>query len=441
MLDWNELTQLIRETKRVFVKKLSRNDCSWADTSTHHQSGVYVPKEIQDFFPKLTNSNKAKPHIFEATIRTVWVGTGETRDSKLKHYSNKGAELHMTRIPKDQFTELTPASLLVGGALPACEDGLSCYWFAVLDAASDEAELFESMFSLDADFHHGVLNPADFLALAKDDLELLVDEVTRAYRDGKLPEFLTAAGKLPSPEVMAGRAQAIFLQRAGVLSLNPYALPNPGDAVMRISRDIEFDLYKKEERRHRAAQVLDILLSEGADRGPDQLVSAVVRGFARLDAAFLSASQYRKSRAGRSFEHHIARMLRDGNVRFEAQSVTGGRRPDFVLPSLEVLRRKQRAQLDALVLSAKTTLRERWKQVALEKFDCDLFLATVDDRVSAAAIADMEARGIVLVVPESLKNSSETFYGGSSNVITFADFFNELADEREGFLLAANSVP
>ena len=150
-----------------------------------------------------------------------------------------------------------------------------------------------------------------------------------------------------------------------------------------------------------------------------------MRGFPDLDATFLSASQHRKSRAGRSFEQHISRLLRDGRIAFEEQAITGGRRPDFVLPSLVVLKAKKRKFEDAVVLSAKTTLRERWKQVTMEKFNCALFLATVDDRVSSAAIDDMNNHGIHLVVPESLKKSKETCYNGKANVITFREFFDE----------------
>lgn len=105
--------------------------------------------------------------------------------------------------------------------------------------------------------------------------------------------------------------------------------------------------------------------------------------------------------------------------------MTGGRRPDFVLPGLVVLKSKKRTFKEAMVLSAKTTLRERWKQVAMEKFNCALFLATVDDRVSSAAIDDMNAQGIHLVVPETLKKSKETCYTGKTNVITFREFFDD----------------
>lgn len=119
------------------------------------------------------------------------------------------------------------------------------------------------------------------------------------------------------------------------------------------------------------------------------------------------------------------RDIRDGRISFEEQAVTGGRRPGFVLPSLVVLKSKKRTFDEAMMLSAKTTLHERWKQVAMEKFNCALFLATVDDRVSSAAIDDMSTQGIHLVVPESLKKSKETCYNGKTNVITFREFFDE----------------
>ncbi len=65
---------------------------------------------------------------------------------------------------------------------------------------------------------------------------------------------------------------------------------------MRISRDIEYALYRRAELRQRAAQVAGLLL-----RGQDP-VTDLVRGFGQLDGLFLSAAQTRKSRAGRSFE-------------------------------------------------------------------------------------------------------------------------------------------
>ena len=198
---------------------------------------------------------------------------------------------------------------------------------------------------------------------------------------------------------------------------------------MSISRDIEYTLYKRAELRQRAAQVAGLLL-----RGQDP-VTDLVRGFGQLDSLFLSAAQTRKSRAGRSFEQHVQRLLVDGRVRHQAQAVLGGRRPDFVLPDMATLNRAQ--DRDTLILSLKTTLRERWKQLGLERLHAPVFLATVDDRVSTEAITDMARIGIVLVVPESLKASKEAVYEKQDEVITFRDFFHDQIRARRPALLLA----
>ncbi|MBI3222073.1 MAG: EcoRII [Nitrosomonadales bacterium] len=419
---WSDIQEWIGKSRQLLIKKLSRNDCGWADGSKNgHQNGVYIPHAIREsgFFPQLKNINPNKPHIFESQLKNIWPATGEIKTSNLKHYSNKGPEMHFTGVPKGEFAGLTPASLMIGGILREPVDEIQ-HWFMIVDSASEEVELLEAMFDLRADFHYGLFDPAEALQIQKDETEQLVDELSAALKKGSLAAFIATVSKMPAPEILAAEAQRVFLQQQQLGDLSPYEMPNPGDAIMKISRDIEYSLYKRAERRYRAAEVIRIITSGGTD-----IVSSVVRGFPDLDATFLSASQHRKSRAGRSFEQHIARLLRDGKIAFEEQAVTGGRRPDFVLPSLVVLRAKKRAFEEALVLSAKTTLRERWKQVAMEKFNCALFLATVDDRVSAAAIDDMSDQGIHLVVPESLKKSKETCYSGKTNVITFREFFDE----------------
>ena len=126
-------------------------------------------------------------------------------------------------------------------------------------------------------------------------------------------------------------------------------------------------------------------------------------------------------------------MLTAGGVPFAKQVVIEAKkRPDFILPSLAHLRRKglEGAQ-KGLILSAKTTLKERWKQVEREMGDSDLYLATVDETIAANAIQDMASMNVVLVVPETLKRSDTTEYSRHDTVIDFATFFgSELRGRR-----------
>ena len=431
---WWKIQSLTGESDELFVKKLSRNDTSWADYSGKHQAGFYIPRPIREarFFPELQADNPTKPHIFHAELAVLWPQTGEVTSSHMRHYSNKGPETHFTVLPKTLFQGLTPASLLLIGrfAQPVADCN---YWIVVLDSVSEEAELLETVLDLESGFHYGRFEPSRFedaSRLARDETQELIERLQSAISTGTLAGLLAEYADIPDPTSIATTARNEWLRTNGFAALDPWAIPNPGDAIMEISRDIEFRHYKRYELRRRAAELVSLLAGSG------DLVTAVVKRFPEIDRIFLSASQQRKTRAGRSFEHHIAASLKAGRVRFVEQAVTGGRRPDFVMPDLPALRSRKRAYGDALVVAAKTTLRERWKQVTSEKFNCDVLLATVDDRVALASIREMAESGIRLVVPEALKTNDEAHYKGQPNVMSFREFFdNEIRGIRPFLLL------
>jgi hypothetical protein len=434
--EWNDISTLIHQSEGLFIKKLSRNDSSWADSADNgHQNGPFIPRTIaeSDFFPKLKNLQPEKPHIFEVDYQTFWPSSGEVKTSTIKYYSKRNPgketerpryEWHHTGVPKEQFRSLSPASLLVVGKLKQAISG-ALYWLIVVDSISEEAEIIETAFELSADFHYDFFDPAAIAQPASETDQLIAD-LSQAIKDGTLEQFIKNQA-LPTPDALAGMAQDKWLNENDLCHMNPFCVTEPGDAVMRISRDIEYSIYKQAERRFRAAQVARLLLHGGGDP-----VGNLVRAFSELDSIFLSAAQTRKSRAGLSFEHHVARLFKDGRIRHEAQAVFGGRRPDFVLPDVKELNIKG----DAVIVSLKTTLRERWKQLALEKPFGAIFLATVDDRVSGEAITEMNKNSITLIVPESLKKAKESAYAGYDNVITFRQFFDdEVKSKRPSMII------
>lgn len=429
---WWKIQSLVSGTTELFLKKLSRNDTSWADGGGN-QAGFYIPRPVRDakFFPTLHPNNPDKPHIFHAEVRILWPQSGEATLSQMRHFSNKGSEAHITVVARSLFKGLTPASLLLMGRLDQPLANCS-YWAVVLDSASEEAELLETVLDLGADFHFDLIAASHFdevSRLARDETAELIERLQHALRRGTLEALLAEYADLPEPASIAAEARAQWLSTHGISVFDPWTIAAPGDAIMEISRDIEFRLYRGHELRRRAVELVALLA------GTDDLVTAVVKRFPEIDRVFLSASQQRKTRAGRSFEHHISASLSAGGIRFTEQAVTGGRRPDFVMPDLRTLNDRKRAHTDALVLAAKTTLRERWKQVSSERLNCEVFLATVDDRVAATSIREMAEAKIRLVVPEGLKNSKEAHYAGQPNVLSFREFYDHEVRTLRPFLL------
>jgi hypothetical protein len=420
------IEQILEGCARLAVKKLSNNDRRWADGREHgHQNGPYIPAELraEGFFPELKSVKAAKPHILEASVQTCWIRTGERKESRLVNYSNKGKECHLTRVPTDEFAGTSPASWLLIG-MTITKTGIAEYLCLVVDSADEEGSSYiETVLELGSDFECGLFSGYGAAAPAHKLLQDFIEKLLLALGDGSIGK-LADSYVFPTTKELAKEAQILYLQKTGRKTLNPYELDEPGNALMQISRDIEYLLFKEHLARRYSAILMQLLA--GTTFPPD-LKSIVGRLVGRFDDIYkqvmVSAGQRSKSRAGSSFEHHVKRMLEDGGVPFEEQKFIGNQRPDFILPSLKVFENKARKRKDAFILSLKTLLRERWKQVLRENKASDLFLGTVDDSIASASIADMKDHGIYLVVPESMKDSTYTEYADHDNVITFKEFF------------------
>ena len=421
------LESVIDRSDRIFVKKLSNNDRDWARHANKHQAGVYIPADERDggFFPPLVKKERGgsggKP-IWETWFTTLWPQAEDAeRVSRLVHYTSKGPETHMTRLPKQTFADLLPASFLVMGRV--VRDGGQIYECLTVDSGSEEAELLAEMLDIGPRFLIGEFDPAQRRAIERERVVDFAEQVIMAWRRGEIAGFARDHAVMPATFDLARKARDAFLEKCGLDKLDPFRMETPGDALREISREIEWELFKEFQRRERAVGLVRIVMGdESKTMEPAGIIRRLVEELPRIDALMLSASQQRKSRAGYSYEHHIEAMLQGGRIPFEKQAVIEAKkRPDFVLPSLAFVNSSSPNAKSGLILSAKTTLRERWKQVEREKGARRLFLTTVDESIAGDAIEDMASIGVHLVIPESLRKAKETEYDGHANVLTFRE--------------------
>ena len=134
--------------------------------------------------------------------------------------------------------------------------------------------------------------------------------------------------------------------------------------------------------------------------------SFIKNGFSSIEEFIRIANMVlnrRKSRAGKSLEHHLSALF-DGNcLKYSAQAVTeGNKKPDFIFPSAEAYHDRNFSADKLISLAAKTTCKDRWRQVINEADrlrDKTKYLCTLQQGISAAQMDEMQAENVVLVVP------------------------------------------
>ncbi len=442
--DTELLLRLFDTSDRVLVKKLSNNDRDWARFENKHQAGIYIPQEQREggFFPELSVKERSDPSakpIRESFFTTVWPQNGnEEKQSRLVHYTSKGPETHLTRLPKLLFSDLFPASFFLMGRQKRAGDAV--FICMTIDSSSEEVAYLEDLLNLEPDFIVGEFDTGSIKRKEQEEILGFADQIVAAWQRGEIGLFATTSAKMPTTHELAHMARAKFMELNGCKDINPFELSCPGDALRDISRRIEWELFRDFQRQERAVQLVRIVFGDEPKAfSAIEIMRRLTDSLAEIDKLMLSASQQRKSRAGYSYEHHIEAMLNAALIPFEKQVILENKkRPDFILPSLSYATRLQPVNQQGLILSAKTTLRERWKQVEREKGDRDLYLTTVDENIPASTIEDMARIDVQLVVPEGLLSESKdkrkkNEYSGHPNVLTFKEFCESVVKPRMRF--------
>lgn len=154
-----------------------------------------------------------------------------------------------------------------------------------------------------------------------------------------------------------------------------------------------------------------------------------VDGFIRFS---LSVNNRRKSRAGFSFENHLEALFSSQHIRYSHTPMTENRsKPDFIFPSIELYRDTRYPAAQLTMLGAKTTAKDRWRQVLEEADRIDRkHLITLEGAISENQTNEMISRNLQLVVPAPIHESfSEAQQGWLYSV---EDFLTEVK-ERQAF--------
>lgn len=118
----------------------------------------------------------------------------------------------------------------------------------------------------------------------------------------------------------------------------------------------------------------------------------------------LSVQNRRKSRAGNALENHLEYLFDVLGLRHDRTPVTEGRaKPDFLFPNVASYRNPDFPTELLTVLGAKSTCKDRWRQVLAEADRVDeKHLLTLEPSISVAQTDEMRQRRVQLVLPARL---------------------------------------
>ena len=140
----------------------------------------------------------------------------------------------------------------------------------------------------------------------------------------------------------------------------------------------------------------------------------------------LSVHNRRKSRVGYAFEGHLEAIFSANKLAFERgrkkdQVTENNSKPDFLFPSFANYHNPAFPEKQLFVLGAKTTCKDRWRQVLAEAARIKTkHLVTLEAAISQNQTDEMRHSGLQLIVPRSILGTyNEAQKGQLMDVLTF----------------------
>ena len=179
--------------------------------------------------------------------------------------------------------------------------------------------------------------------------------------------------------------------------------------------EMEYKMFRTLEK-HLVAQKLKI--GFGLD-GKD------VEDFIRYS---LSVHQRRKSRAGDAFENHLTEIFKIHKLKFTGQAKIGKAKPDFIFPGKEYYADSNFPVESLTMLGAKTSAKERWKQLLPETKITPKHFITLEGAISQNQTDDMQEKGIQLVIPVQIIATYKE--SQRRQIISFSDFIDYVKEKQ-----------
>jgi hypothetical protein len=376
--------QSVQSADISLSKYITSNDTG---STGSHQAGYHILKNSWRLFfqkPGEKGTNKDKyvtikwQNSFETSSRVIYYGVGTRNEYRLTRFGRGFPFLNDENI---------------GDLLVICKKSDDYYEAFVLQADEDIDDFFAELNISSVDTN-GII-PKQFQKSAE---EALYQCFLKFLHSLKI--------NFPTTLELATNARNCY---NSAYSINENLIrANPDKRILNWL-DAEFQLFKTIEN--------------------DRYSKRIETPFKTVEELVITANTIlnrRKSRAGKSLEHHLSEIFKICKLEFAPQSVTeDNKKPDFLFPNLEAYLNPKFDNNKLFVLAAKTTCKDRWRQILNEADRVKTkHLFTLQQGISKNQLEEMYKYNVSLIVPQSYLSSFPKEF--KDKILTLGQFVKQV---------------
>lgn len=374
--------KICSESKLSFCKFISPNDCG---LTGGHQCGIYIPKHSYKLLfdkPGIKGSNR------ERFVKIYWQDTFHT-ESCFKYYGKKTRnEYRITRFGRG-FPYLKDDHL--GDLFIICKKSEDFYIAYMLETEND-INSFLSNFNL---------SPVNTNAIIKANVDVDIDNILKEYVNNLAVDF-------PSTQEISDEAQNILFK---LMKKDTEMIKDPDNILIELI-SMEYRIFKAIE-----SDRYNYILTKSFDS---------IQEFITCANTLLNR---RKSRAGKSLEHHLKTIFMANSLKFTEQAITEqNKKPDFIFPGQKEYHEPDFNEDRLISLAAKTTCKDRWRQILNEANRISTkHLITLQQGISSNQLNEMYESNVVLIVPDPyIKTYPREFQNRIMSLKNFIDYIKKI---------------
>ncbi len=383
----NSAIDKVQNSQLAFCRFITANDTG---KNGSHQAGFYIPKCAAALLfdtPGVKGENKDK------LVKVKWQNDF-TSDSRFIYYGQGTRnEYRITRFGKGFpfFGEDNVGDLLI--IAKQSED----YYYGFVLQTDEDIDDFFAFFNLSSEMTNQLIDTSQ--AKTPDKLlETNIQKLVSKYTD------------FPGTTEMAKLAREIY---NGAHLITDDDICNAPDQQLLRWIDTEYTLFRNFEEKIYAP-----------------IYSTPFPNCQELVKFSNIILNRRKSRAGKSLEHHLSTIFTAAKLEYEEQAVTeDNKKPDFLFPGGEAYHNLLFPTDKLVFLGAKTTCKDRWRQVLNEANRIETkYLFTLQQGISKNQLREMKHEHLKLVVPATYLGSFDKEF--QSEIETLSSFINIVKEKQ-----------